>query len=274
MKDGKKILFDQFWGAGRWKDSTKLNISEEDYEIAKQQGYMFDYPEVISHEEYLRRLKDIVKKISKESVVNAFLYSLSTRKLEYRSVLGSYWYAVSIPEHEFHGEGFCPRCEWLSFESVTENEKYYKGVDVYNFERYKWGGVRFDSCSYALFDLDQFLKLEKHEHTEEDEKILHDILACVYELSPKNKAGALRDLIVKKKILKTNKQEIFSLLNALGVCGILSSKEFPCYYDDFYHDRDCEELTNDFLYPTNRWRASDGINTECYERVFGKPFVL
>lgn len=274
MKDGKKILFDQFWGAGRWKDFTKLNISEEDYEIAKQQGFMFDYPKSITHEEYLEQIRDVVGKISKESVANAFLYSLSTRKLEYRSVLGSYWYAISIPEHIYEKEYICPICQWFQWETNPNKEEIIDGYNSYNFERYKWGGIRYNAHSYALFDLEQFLKLEKHEHTEEDEKILHDILACVYELSPKNKAGALRDLISKKKIFKTNKQEISTILDALGVCGILSSKEFPCYYDDFYHDRDCEELTNDFLYPTNRWRASDGINTECYERVFGKPFVL
>ncbi len=32
-------------------------------------------------------------------VADAFLNSLSTRKLEYRAALGSYWYAVAIPKH-------------------------------------------------------------------------------------------------------------------------------------------------------------------------------
>ena len=53
---------------------------------------------------------------------------------------------------------------------------------------------------------------------------------------------------------------------------MLSSEEFPCYCEDFYHDRDCEELTNDYLYPVNRWRASDVINEEYFEKVFGIPF--
>ncbi|MBO4863745.1 MAG: hypothetical protein J5517_05240 [Eubacterium sp.] len=274
MRDGKKILFDQFWGGGGWKNYYHLNISEEEFNLAKEKGYMFDYPDAITHQEYLERLKKNVEVIDVKDVADSFLYSLSTRKLEYRSVLGSYWYAIAMPQHEYKGDGVCPVCRWFAWEKSPDNKEIIQGLNTYSFERYKWGGIRYNAHSYALFDLEQFLKLEKHDHTEEDEKILHDILACVYELSPKNKAGALRDLISKKKIFKTNKQEISTILDALGVCGILSSKEFPCYYDDFYHDRDCEELTNDFLYPTNRWRASDGINTECYERVFGKPFVL
>ena len=272
MLDAKKILIKQFWGSGGWKNQKQLNITEEELEYAKKQGYMFDYPEVISHSEYLNRLKKVTSKISKEDVADAFLYSLSTRKLEYRSALGSYWYAISIPDHEFEGMISCSKCKWSPWEERPDDYDKNHGFNVYNFERYKWGGVRFEKASYALFDLEQFLLLDKQMHTPEDERIFRDILKCTSELLPHNKAGALQKLVSSKKVLKSNKQEVSVILNILGICGVLSSKEFPCYYEDFYHDRDCEELTNDYLYPANRWRGSDGINEEYLKMVFGKTF--
>ena len=67
MDNGLKILLDTYWSSDGWKLDCQ---------------------------------------IPKEDISNAFLYSLSTRKLEYRSALGSYWYAISIPKHELYiGDG-------------------------------------------------------------------------------------------------------------------------------------------------------------------------
>lgn len=62
---------------------------------------MFNYPQPLSHEETMKRLGEALAKIESKDVSNAFLFTLSTRRLEYRSVLGSYYFAKSIPAHEF-----------------------------------------------------------------------------------------------------------------------------------------------------------------------------
>lgn len=204
-------------------------------------------------------------------VANAFLYSLSTRELEYRSALGSYWYAISIPLHKavnkdylgndiYDKVTYCTTCSWYA-----NND-----INVLNFERYKFGGVRHTKADYALFDLEQFLKLPKVMPTQEDKNILLQILACVDLLEERNKVGKLRDRIIKERIFKTNRNETSILLGILGICGVLSSKEFPCYYDKFVDiwERDPVESKNDFKYPANRWRKKDGINKECFKRVF------
>lgn len=278
--NGKSILFKQFWHNGCWRNQRQLNISEQELLLAKEQGFMFDYPQAISHEEYLNKLNEMLLLINKEDVANAFLYSLSTRKLEYRSALGSYWYAISMPKHDFRGcdekNSSCSICNWSSWEDNPDLYAKNKGYNIYNFERFKWGGIRFCSASYALFDLEQFIKLEKVKHSIEDEHILLEILKCVNELFPRNKAGALQKVISSKKILKSNKQEINVILDILGICGILSSDAHPCYYDKFatLSDRNSPELTNDYCYPLNWWRAIDGINYECYKRVFGKSLDM
>ena len=267
MDKGLKILLDCYWASGGWKHKDEQVVSSEDFAIAKSEGYMFeDSPRIISHRETLDRIKSVLKKITPHDVASAFLCSLSTRRLEYRSAIGSYWYAVSIPEHEsvhtgnLNKEIQCTLCEWHNKDDVN----------VLNFERYKFGGVRHTTAYYALFDLEQFVKLPKVTPTQEDRDILLRILSCVNLLKDNDKVGKLRDTIIKEHIFKTNRNEVSMLMDILGTCGILSSKEFPCYYDKFVdqHAREPVETTNDFKYPANRWRKKYGINKECFKRVF------
>lgn len=68
-----------------------------------------------------------------------------------------------------------------------------------------------------------------------------------------------------------SKDEVEVLLNILGICGVLSGDEAPCYcdwYADVWH-RAPREHTNDYAYPVNWWHVSDGVNEERFLKVFG-----
>lgn len=268
MDKGLKLLFATYWSNGMWGHNPP---TLEDYEQAKAEGYMFDPAPGRSHDETLRDLRNILQKINPEDVTNAFLYSLSTRKLHYRSALGSYYYALAIPVHSHDSEGTCYNCNWMKVNNSGFTGQEVSGYNVLNFERYKWGGVRHTSPEYALFDLEQFLLLPKVTPTDEDRSILRTILHTVKELEPTKKAGALRQLITAKKLLKSNKEEVEVILNILGICGILAGAAAPCYCDyfaDVWH-RSPREHTNDYAYPVNWWHASDGINEDRFMKVFG-----
>lgn len=273
MQDGKKLLLNSFWSSSGWSYN---DILDEVFQTCKAQGYMFYPPEVITHDEYMKRLAKAVRSIDPNDVAGAFLYSLSTRSLEYRSALGSYWYAVAVPGHQWPEDKtyHCPVCGWYRWSDKDQNR--HKGFNVLNFERYKWGGVRHTQGHYALFDLEQFLLLPKVTPTDEDIKIFADILGCVAEMNPDKKVGELQRIITSKKIIKSNKSELQILLDILGICGILSSPDNPCYADGFVdtYGRDPVESKNDYAYPTNRWRASDGINMDRMHIVFQGYNVL
>lgn len=273
MDEGKKILISSFWSSKGW---TKSEITDEDFEFCKSQGYMFDPPEIITHDEYMNRLSKVVQSIDSNDVAGAFLYSLSTRSLEYRSALGSYWYAVAIPEHQWPDSKtyHCPVCGWHRWSDSDQNR--HRGLNALNFERYMWGGVRHTQGQYALFDLEQFIRLPKVTPTDEDIKLFSDILGCVSELNPDKKVGELQKILTSKKIIKSNKNELQILLDILGICGILSSSDNPCYADSFVdtYGRAPIESKNDFAYPANRWRASDGINKDRMRIVFQGYDVL
>lgn len=279
MDEGLKTLF-ALYKSTNWDE---VNISEDEMSVAKEQGYLFDYPEYETHSDMLQRLRSILAQIDPKDIANAFLFSLSTRRLEYRSALGSYYYATAIPEHEFmksHNEILaaasihCYLCGWSAWKDAPNklDEKY--GYNFKNYERYKYGGSVIGNLNlnYAIFDLEQFIKLPKVKPTDEDKRIFANILSCVDSLKSSDKVGKLRDAITKAKILKSNKEEISVLLGELGICGILASDEFPGY--DVYfaneYERDPVEYKNDFAYPVNRWHARDGINTERLIKVFGE----
>ena len=268
MDKGLKLLLTTYWNSSGWRYKTP---AAEDYEQAKAEGYMFGPAPIRSHDETLRDLRNVLKKLSAEDIANAFLYSLSTRRLEYRSALGSYYYAIAIPDHSHDTSHTCYFCNWRPIMEWDSLEKGLPGYNTYNFERYKWGGVRHTHPEYALFDLEQILLLPKVTPTKEDRTILKSILHAAKELPPNKKAGAYRQLITKKKLLASNKNEVGVLLNILGICGVLSGANAPCYCDrfvDVYH-RSPKEHTNDFTYPVNWWHISDSINEDRFLKVFG-----
>ena len=87
-KKSKKILM-------HYMDDTKRKLlSFEEIAYAKEHGAILEDLS-ISHEEAIRILTQSLKCISLSDAANSFLYSLSTRDMEYRYILASYVYAVS-----------------------------------------------------------------------------------------------------------------------------------------------------------------------------------
>ncbi len=271
--DGKTILINTYWSSKGWKSSP--SISDADFQTAKQQGYMFDPPKPISHEEALVRIHNLCVEISPESVAQAFLHSLATRDLAYRSALGSYYYGLAVPKHDLWGGAHnSSDCCYICGYSQWRNEPVLRGYNVLNFERIQWGGVRHTDLNYAIFDLEQFQKLPAPTKSAEGMAILRQILNCIQELQPRDKAGKYRQLITSRKLLKSNKAEVENILDILGICGVLSSEKAKCYCDKFVdeYERAPIEHTNDYEYPINRWRAEDGVNAQRFRIVFDENF--
>ena len=67
---------------------------------AKEKGLMFD-PITISHDECVKRVVNLANNITIEQVAKAFLCSLSTRRLDWRSVVSSYYIAKLFTVHKY-----------------------------------------------------------------------------------------------------------------------------------------------------------------------------
>lgn len=271
MDKGLKILLDFYRTNDNFNNKPLTDEQKADFELAKSEGYMFDYPKPISHGEAMARLSAVLSKITRKDVSGAFLYSLSTRKLEYRSALGSYYFAAAVPPHEHtpNAYGECEVCGWRQWESAPDNYEIKHGLNHINFFRYKYGGVRM-RLNEALFDLERFAELPKAAPRAEDFEILKKILKCVGLLAWKDRIAKLQRSVIREKILKTNSYEVENLLTALGICGVLADKRYPALEEKFVSCGEIKRLQfSEWDYPVNMWRAFCGVNKERLFEVFG-----
>jgi hypothetical protein len=220
----------------------------------------------MSHNEIYDWLYRSFIAIKPEDVTNAFLASLSTRRLDWRSALGSYAIASNFPQHSFHAtknEYICPICGFIGGEDQEID------LSVMNFERYKWGGVRHVHPEYIAFDLEQFAKINKPTPSLKDMILLEKI----FEAARKSEATSRpRDLEKRlSDIIESNIQEREVLIQILGYCGILQPRDKPSYFQGFvnYNDRVTPPVNKiDWTYPVSWWRGQDGVNHGAIKHYF------
>ena len=272
-KKAKKILFNTYWSSKGWKDESERCTSPEDFEYAKQKGLMFDRI-TISHDECVKRVVNLANIITQEQVAKAFLCSLSTRRLDWRSAVSSYYIAKLFTEHKYSPEGYggliedgvivnqshtCGVCKNLMYGVIGQENYINEDLNVMNFERIKWGGVSHGELLYTWFDLEQFSKEEIPEPTNEDMEIFKGILAVIESCEATDYPSALRDKLKGLDILKANKAERDVIIEILACIGILNPKSY---------DRK-EAGKHDWTYATY-WRGEDGYDKEVVNKYFGK----
>jgi hypothetical protein len=263
-KKALQILFQTYWSPAGWRDEHQRAADPEDFRHAKQAGVMFD-PIDLTHDRVVKWLLEVRAKIQANEVADAFLASLTTRRLDLRSALGSYSVIRHFPDHTHRGgRGACSICGAYDPRG-TEAED----LNILNFERFKWGGVRHDQAVYAAFDLERFMASERPEPTEEDKVVLRSILDMIEGVAAAVTAPQLQGKL--SGLFKSNKAEREVVLNILGFCGILRTPGHSGYWDDFvpYANRELpSQRFVDMAYPTCWWHGRDGLDRDAVRRVF------
>lgn len=250
--DPLKLLLKSYWGSSGWK-SPVFSAAEEkmmlDANLSKPATRM-------THDEALSWALEIGSKVSRMSVANAFLYSLSSRKLEYRSPLGSFSHLQHLEKHEFQTTGNfkshnCKTC------GLVNESKDPINFSVLSFEKYKWGGVRHSNLIYMAYDLEQFLAIGTVVPKEEDYKILASILKTAKE--SKNFTALKKNI---SKLIKSNDSEREALCEILAYAGILQPHDYPSYIHSFveWHIREDEHPRSDMDYPLSCWQGNDYVD--------------
>jgi hypothetical protein len=222
---------------------------------------MFE-PEVLSHEDVVDRLLLAVAKTRLSTVTSAFLASLSTRRLDWRSALGSYTIGQYLPPHNFAPQdGHCTEC----------GERAQTGYDwsLLNFERLKWGGIRHDQPSYIAFDLEQFAIIPLPTPMTKDVDILSEIIQVAERMPPESGPRDLESAL--SKVLPSNQSEREALLQILGYCGVLEDPKHPGFVQHFvpYSQRQLPNVHRlDWSYPICWWRGAYGVNAEALLHLF------
>ena len=271
-KKAKKILFQTYWKNG-WIDRKDRKIDPVDFSYAKEKALMFE-PLTISHDECINQIIDISTKISIEQVIKAFLSSLSTHRLDWRSVISSLFIAKLFVSHKytpivsghFYEDGkivdthyTCEVCRDVKYGVVGDQSYVNEDLSVLNFERIKWGGVRHGQLIYTLLDLELFVKEQIPEPTIEDIEILKEILTVIDSSKHGDYPSNLRDRIKDIQIFKSSKDERSMLLEALACIDVLQ----PASYDRPRSSK------NDWTY-VEFWRGEDRYNKKIVNQYFGE----
>ena len=260
-----KILFETYWSAAGRKTETPRRTPPDDFAHARSAGVMFD-PVRISHAEIVHRAITAATELTPKVVADGFLASLSTKRLDWRSALGSYAVLRHFPNHKISSrQRRCATC------GAYENYKGLEDINVLSFERFKWGGVRHDDPLYALFDLEQFVKTDRACPSKSDVQIFNDLIRIIEAVPPETSASTL------SKHLRTvgftsSKAERDVIIGILGLCGILGTLAHPGYFRQFvpYSERELPSRRFvDMHYPACWWKGSDGINREALTTYFG-----
>ena len=260
-----KILTSYFWDSNGWKSDADKTLTEDDESFAKIHGVMFD-PPTWTHDEVIDFALGHLQYIDSKSVSNAFVSSLETRELYYRSALGSYSILRHQKPHIHEGDGiYCTYCG-----EYANPKKKPIDLNVLNFERIKWGGVRHLSPIYSGFDLSLFMDLPPATPTPAAIGILKRILEVI-ENAPAETTSSQLEKVVGKN-LKSNKSEREVLIAILGFSGVLEIDGHDGFLDRFIR-ADLREIPSrrfvDMPYPACWWTGESGINKKAVDFWFG-----
>jgi len=149
--------------------------------------------------------------------------SLSSRRLELGSALGRSAVLRRFPKRTIPRQrGACPVC------GVYNRGAERVDLNVLNFERFKWGGVRHDQPLYASLDLQLFQELPRIDPTAGDIAVFKEILQAIVSL--RRRGGASDFLPIPQRRKDTVKSGITtaSLIIREASVSRLAEASQPC----------------------------------------------
>lgn len=255
--DSLRGLMETYWGPHGWRTPSSLPRNAA-VQRAIAAGLMFTKAWTTNHDSLVDRARRAAAAVSTGEVGRSFIASLTSRRLDLRSALGSYAVARLLPAHAFEerpGYGTCRVCGLYPGEQTLD-------VNVLNFERFKWGGVRRDDVGYLAFDLEQFARAAQQTPTDADLNVGRHLLEVLRSSERKVTATSV---VPALRMVPGNKDERGALIEILGVCGVLETPDHRGYAHS-YIPADQRELPPrhhvDRAYPVCWWTAAHGVNDD------------
>ena len=251
-KRALSILNGMFWSASGWRPNP--TVAEEDFAYARSKGLMFD-PVALSHDEAVAAARRAVSATARETVTQAFLSSLGSRRLDLRSALGSYAVGRHLSAHPLVSSPGSPSCSYCGAYAASD------APNILNFERIKWGGVRHTHPRYIALDLELFSAQESAAPSGNDIAIFASILEAARGMGQRARLNDLAKAL--SKLLPSNDAERRTLIGILGYAGILIDPDRPDFRKQFVPASEREQTPyhrDDWPYPVQWWNGSHSVN--------------
>lgn len=252
-----RTLLRTYWSSAGWRENRSTPSADLRQAIAA--GVMFSEPRVVEHDELVADVRELAARADAQLIADAFVSSLSSRRLDLRSALGSFAVARHLPEHPFaprSGTAGCAICGANATDEIDRN--------ILNFERFKWGGVRRLDLTYLWHDLELFARdAAPSSVSGKDRSLLSTLLADLEQAPPDLTAPRAAQTLLRK--FPSNVAERGVVLDILGVCSVLETPEHNGFKDRFVRDDDRPlppERFVELAYPVCWWRGEHGVSAD------------
>jgi hypothetical protein len=240
-KKAKDILFKTYWKSTGWINDLEHKTESADFAYAKEKGVMFDKL-IVSEEDLFNRLEEVLTAVPIKKVTDAFLCSMTNKRADWRSGLASYANAERL------------------LHKGNIHEIYYRfgeeiDINILNFERIKWGGVRHFSGLYNWLDLNLLSKEEVPLPREEDIQVMRLVLEVIERSGADEPPSSLRDRLADA--FRGSRNERHTLMEILGCADIL----LPLKFDRKMPGK------HDWRFVLH-WRGEDKYNKKSVRRFF------
>lgn len=253
-------LLEAFWSPQGWRRPPALPTGD-DLAHAVTSGVVFATSRALDHEGWVTAARAAAAAVTPKGVEAAFVASLTSRRLDLRSALGSYAVARHLPAHTFT-PGPSKLCAVCGLPPFADQD-----LNVLNFERFKWGGVRRDDLRFVTFDLEQFQRAPRLSVSSEAVQLGREVLDALRMAGTDDTATTTA---ARLRMIKGNKAEREVLLDILGVCGVLQTGEHTGYLSTFVPYSNREFPSQRFVersYPVCWWRGGNGVNEAAVEAM-------
>lgn len=269
-------LLKQSYSSGSYYDSEQdlhlhhipASLTESDLDALREHGHVPNQMFRPEHDKTLKELQVLTETWSLEEAAAAFVAGLWSAPFYWQSALTGKLIATVMPEHPYTPySGSTHVCTICGFHN--------RAVDT-TFSWYQsfLSGTPLDGEPVGhVFALQEMANADKRPApTEYDRWTFRAILTVLRNLSPKTRYSKVREALQKENLLPTKSKWVYgSLLEALGLIGVLDTKDHPGMATAFttYIQRDQRPNSRvEVQAPLAWWDSSVGINEETLQKVF------
>lgn len=243
-------------------------ISEADLEALKASGHSPNHFVSPQHEQTLTELRQLAEPWTLNQTAQAFVASLWSAPMIWRSLLTGKLIADAVPDHEFTpypSSNTCQVCGLnVAMAKDTSLEWYWRMTS----------GTPLDGDLFGhVLALQEMAGQELPTPNEYDRWILRAILTVLRSLPANTRYSKAAQALKKARLLPTRSEYAYrDLLETLGLIGILDTTDYPGMATEFtsYQKRDQRpNIRVEVQAPLAWWDSSIGINETTLARIFG-----